>query len=110
MIGSLCSGQVTAIWMMSNGVHRIYQTPRASDVNGLSAFRDVPSPPNCKYQVIDISKLYHLHTFCDNTVTGHFCIVPHDMSRMQEWIDSRGRTIHEFTEELQNAIVAQHKT
>jgi hypothetical protein len=29
---------------------------------------------------------------------------------MQEWIDTRGKTMHSFTEELLNAIVSQGKT
>lgn len=85
-------------------------TPRVTDQNGLSAYRDVPSTPNCKYQVIDTSKLNDLRAFCDNNPTGHFCIVPRDMSRMQEWIATRGVSVHSFTQELLNAIVSQHKT
>jgi hypothetical protein len=85
-------------------------TPRAADSHGLSAFRDLPARPNCKYQVIDTSKLNALLAFCDNNLTGHFCIVPRDMSRMQEWIATRGLSTHSFTQELLNAIVSQHKT
>jgi hypothetical protein len=85
-------------------------TPRSTDLDGLSAFKEAPSTPGCKYQVIDTSKLKSLHAFCDDDTTGHFCIVPHDMSKMKEWIDTRGKATHPFTEELLNAIVAQHRT
>jgi hypothetical protein len=88
----------------------VNMTPRPADVDGLSAYRDVPGTPGCKFQVIDTSKLNNLHAFCDNDSTGHFCIVPHDMSKMQEWIDTRGKAIHPFTEELLNAIVSQRRT
>lgn len=88
----------------------VNMTPRPTDLDGLSASRDVPSAPGCKYQVIDTSKLNQLHAFCDNALTGHFCIVPEDMSKMQEWIDSRGNATHPFTEELLNAIVSQGRT
>jgi hypothetical protein len=47
-----------------------------------------PGPPVLSPdKVIDTSKLNNLHAFCDNDSTGHFCIAPHDMSKMQEWID-----------------------
>jgi hypothetical protein len=32
------------------------------------------------------------------------------MAKMQEWIGTRGVTIHRFTEELLNAIVSEHRT
>jgi hypothetical protein len=85
-------------------------TPRTTDLNGLSAFSTAPRMFKCKYQVIDTTKLNNLRAFCDNVSTGHFCIVPRDMSRMQEWIDTRGKTTHSFTEELLNAIVSQGRT
>jgi hypothetical protein len=85
-------------------------TPRSTDPEGLSAFKEAPRTPGRKYQVIDTVKLNELRAFCDDDVTGHFCIVPQDMSRMQEWIDSRGKELHPFTEELLNAIVSQHRT
>lgn len=85
-------------------------TPRATDSHGLSAYPDLPAKPNCKYQVIDMSKLNDLLAFCDNNLTAHFRIVPRDMSRMQEWIATRGLSTHSFTQELLHAIVSQHKT
>jgi hypothetical protein len=45
-----------------------------------------------------------------NIVTGRFCIVLHDMSRMQECIQTRGKETQPITEELLNAIVAEHRT
>jgi hypothetical protein len=85
-------------------------TPRLTDVDGLSAFRDGPGTPGYKYQIIDTLQLTSLRAFCDNDATGHFCIIPQDMSRMQEWIQTRGKETHPFTEELLNAIVAEHRT
>lgn len=35
----------------------VNMTPRATDRNGLSAFRDAPEKPGCKYQVTDTWKL-----------------------------------------------------
>jgi hypothetical protein len=88
----------------------VNMTPRPTDVDGLSAFRDIPSTEGKKYQIIDTMKLTNLHAFCDDDSTGHFCIAPHDMSKMQEWIQTRGKCTHPFTEELLNAIVAEHRT
>jgi hypothetical protein len=85
-------------------------TPRATDRDGLSAFRSPPKTPRCKYQVIDTSRLQELQAICDDEATGHFCIAPRDMAKMQEWIDTRGVTVHRFTKELLNAIVSEHRT
>ena len=60
--------------------------------------------------MIDTLRLRELHAYCNNESTGHVCIVPHDMSRMQEWIDTRGKSIHPFTEELLNAVISQRRT
>jgi hypothetical protein len=85
-------------------------TPRSTDMDGLSAFRDVPSTPDCRYQVIDTAKLHNLRAFCDDESIGHFCIVPRELSRMQEWIATRGKATHSFTEELLNAIISERRT
>lgn len=82
-------------------------TPRARDVEGLSA--NVNPLPG-KNQVVDTSKLDQLCAVCDNPATGHVSIKPKDMSQMQGWINSRGGdTVHPLTQELQNAIVDQVK-
>jgi hypothetical protein len=88
----------------------VNMTPRVTDQKGLSAFSEVPRRSSCKYQVIDTSKLNNLRAFCDDESTGNFCIVPRDMSKMQEWIGTRGKTTHVFTAELLNAIVSQGRT
>jgi hypothetical protein len=88
----------------------VNMTPRITDRSGLSAFREVPRTPGYKYQVIDTSKFTALRAYCDDESTGHVCIVPRDMSKMQEWIDTRGKTTHLFTQELLNAIISQSRT
>jgi hypothetical protein len=88
----------------------VNMTPRVTDKNGLSAFKNVPKAPGRKFQVIDTSKLTELRAYCDDESSGHFCIVPRDMSRMQEWMETRGRSTHALTQELLNAIVSQRRT
>ena len=80
-------------------------TPRAKDKEGLSA--NITPPPG-KSQVVDTSKLHHLEAVQDGV--DHASVRPKDMSRMQEWIDSRGSgTTHEFTQELRDAITREER-
>jgi RHS repeat-associated protein len=84
-------------------------TPRLQDVNGLSATNSLTSALPGKNQIIDTSKLKQLCAVCDNAKTGHVSIGPRDASRMQEWIDSRNKQLHEFTQELLNAVIGNVK-
>jgi RHS repeat-associated protein len=84
-------------------------TPRAKDVNGLSAANSLENALPGKNQIIDASKLKSLCAVCDNPATGHVSIFPKDMSQMQSWINSRGNEVHAFTQELLDAVVGTVK-
>ena len=80
-------------------------TPRPKDKDGLSTN---VNPPPTKHQVIDTSKLNQLEAVQDGA--DHASVRPKDMTRMQEWIDSKGsQNTHEFTQELRDAIVGRGK-
>ena len=78
-------------------------TPRTKDVDGLSTFN---KPIAGKNQVINTSKLTNLEAVPDNPKSGHVSIKPKDMSKMQEWIDSRDcpDTTHPLTKELNKLL------
>ena len=80
-------------------------TPRPIDTSGLST---TVKPPLGKSQVIDPARLKQLEAVQDGI--DHASVRPVDMTRMQEWIDSRGSsTPHDFTEELRDAIIRTEK-
>ena len=85
-------------------------TPRAANVNGLSAANSLDNALPGKNQVIDTSKLSNLCAVCDNLATGHVSITPIDATQMQGWINSRGATdIHPLTQELLDAVIGTVK-
>jgi len=80
-------------------------TPRPVDTGGLST---TVKPPPGKSQVIYPARLKQLEAIQDGA--DHASVRPKDMSRMQEWIESRGGdTTHEFTQELREAITREAK-